>query len=140
MKAPRYIPKAVVLMFQEDLIRRYGGSPGLRDEGLLDSALAQPQARFGNKELHSSLFAKAAAYCYHLCLNHPFVDGNKRLALVVTDTFLQMNGYELTASEEEAFRAISDVAAGRMTKEELAQWVERHSKRLRPSEPGILEK
>lgn len=96
MKAPRYIPKAVALMFQEDLIRRYGGSAGLRDEGLLDSALAQPQATFGSKELHPSLFAKAAAYCYYLCLNHPFVDGNKRLALVVTDTFLQMNGYELS--------------------------------------------
>ena len=91
-----FVPEELVLIMHADLLQRYGGRPGVRDRGLLASALAQPQMTMGGKALHRTLFDKAAAYGFHLCSNHPFVDGNKRIALVVMDIFLQKNGWEIT--------------------------------------------
>ena len=104
MKAIIFIPKHIIIFFHEQLIDLYGGSAGIRDEGLLDSALEQPKAMFSGSYLHESLFKMAAAYGFHLCNNHPFIDGNKRIALVAMDTFLQKNGYEIFASEKEAYQ------------------------------------
>jgi death-on-curing protein len=100
--ATRFIPNKIVSTIHSDLLQRYGGRPGLRDPGLLDSALAQPKMTVGGKFAHKSLFDKAAAYGFHVCKNHPFVDGNKRVAFVLMDIFLQKNGWEITANEEEA--------------------------------------
>ena len=128
--AIHFIPKEIVFLIYADLIRRYGGQPGLRDAGLLDSALAQPKMTAGGKYVHRTLFHKAAAYGFHICRNHPFVDGNKRLAFTLMDIFLQKNGWEITASEREAFAVMMDLATGNLTKLQLSAWLKSHSKRL----------
>ena len=128
--AVHFIPGDVVLMIHADLLQRYGGLPGLRDRGLLESALAQPRVTFGGKFVHKTLFEKAAAYGFHLSRNHPFVDGNKRVAFVLMDLFLQKNGWEIVADEEEAYLMMIALASGRLTKTELASWLKEHSSRL----------
>jgi death-on-curing protein len=113
---------------QADLIRRYGGQSGIRDSGLLNSALAQPQMTSGSKFLHKTIFDKAAAYGFHVCRNHPFVDGNKRIAFVLMDIFLQRNGYVLEAAENEAYVIMMALADGRLTKRQLAAWLKDRSR------------
>ncbi|MFH1219522.1 MAG: type II toxin-antitoxin system death-on-curing family toxin [Candidatus Eisenbacteria bacterium] len=128
--ATRFVPEEIVPFLHADLIRRYGGRYGLRDPGLLSSALAQPKTTGAGKHLHRTIFDKAAAYGYHLSRNHPFVDGNKRIAFVVMDIFLQMNGWQIDASEEEAYSTISTLAAGSISKPALAKWLKAHCSRL----------
>ncbi|MBS3897679.1 MAG: type II toxin-antitoxin system death-on-curing family toxin [Dethiobacter sp.] len=126
MKSIVFIPKHIIINFHEQLIKLYGGTAGIRDEGLLNSALEQPNAMFGGSYLHNSLTKMAAAFGFHLCKNHPFIDGNKRIALVAMDTFLQRNGYEICASEKEAYKVIIKLASGEFSKEELAEWLEKN--------------
>jgi len=125
--AIRYVPKEVVLTIHADLLQRYGGRPGLRDPGLLDSALAQPKMTVGGKFAHKTLFDKAAAYGFHVCKNHPFIDGNKRVAFVLMDVFLQQNGWEIKAAEEDAYTIIMALASGQLGKAQLATWLKEHS-------------
>jgi death-on-curing protein len=125
--AVRFIPDDLVLMLHADLLKRYGGQPGLRDRGLLESALAQPKITVGGKFAHKTLFEKAAAYGFHLCKNHPFVDGNKRVAFVLMDVFLQKNGWEIVASEEEAYSIMMALASGKLNKARLSSWLKDHS-------------
>lgn len=122
-----FVPYEVALSVQKELINQYGGKAGIRDLELLKSALAQPQATFGGKFLHKTIFDKAAAYGYHLCMNHPFIDGNKRMALVLMDIFLQKNGREIVASEKEAYMIIMQLADGNITKNELADWLKNNT-------------
>lgn len=126
----RFVPDEIVPFLHADLIRRYGGRYGLRDPGLLSSALAQPRLTGDRRFLHRTIFDKAAAYGYHLARNHPFVDANKRVALVIMDIFLQMNGWQIEASEEEAFTTISALARGDMSRPALARWLKDHTTRL----------
>ena len=128
--AIQYIPEELVLTIHADLLQRYGGQPGLRDRGLLESALAQPRMTFGGKEVHKTLFEKAAAYGYHVCKNHPFIDGNKRVAFVLMDVFLQKNGREITAAEDEAYLMMMSLASGKLSKVQLASWLKEHSARF----------
>jgi death-on-curing protein len=128
--AIRYIPEELVLTIHADLLQRYGGQPGLRDRGLLESALAQPRMTVGGKEVHKTLFEKTAAYGYHICNNHPFIDGNKRVAFVLMDVFLQKNGWEITAAEEDAYSMMMSLASGNLSKVQLASWLKEHSARL----------
>ena len=93
---------------------------GVRDEGLLESALAQPQATFAGEFLHSTIYEQAAAYLYHLAMNHPFVDGNKRTAFAAMDTFLRINGYCLVLPNEEVYAFVLEVANGNLDKRTLA--------------------
>ncbi|MCC5608366.1 type II toxin-antitoxin system death-on-curing family toxin [Nostoc sp. CHAB 5834] len=93
MQTPRFLSISQVLNIHQDEINSFGGTSGVRDEGLLDSALAQPQATFGGELLHPTIHEQAAAYLYHLAMNHPFIDGNKRTAFAVMDTFITLNGY-----------------------------------------------
>jgi death on curing protein len=123
----RFIPDEIVLLVHADLIRRYGGQTGIRDRGLLSSALVQPQMTGGGKSLHKTIFDKAAAYGFHVCRNHPFVDGNKRVAFVLMDIFLRRNGYEVTACEDEAYVIMMALADGRLTKLQLAAWLKEKS-------------
>ena len=95
MPTPNFVSKSMVLSIHARQIERFGGTPGVRDEGLLESALAQPQATFGGQFLHPTISEQAAAYLYHIAMNHPFIDGNKRTAFAVTDTFLRLNGCAL---------------------------------------------
>lgn len=96
---PRFLSIQTVLEIHAAQIEEHGGAPGLRDEGLLDSALAQPMASFGGQYLHSDLFEMAAAYLFHLVNNHPFVDGNKRIGLTAALVFLDANGFEVDDPE-----------------------------------------
>jgi len=128
--ATRFIPNKIVSTIHSDLLQRYGGRPGLRDPGLLDSALAQPKMTARGKFVHKTLFDKAAAYGFHVCKNHPFVDGNKRVAFVLMDIFLQKNGWEITANEEEAYSMMISLASGKLSKAQLSKWLEEHSSKL----------
>lgn len=127
MIQPVFIPKKVILLLHEQLIDRYGGTTGLRDENLLDSAIEQPKITFDGAFLHESLYEMAAAYGFHLCMNHPFLDGNKRIALVAIDVFLQRNGYEMIASEEETYEIMMKLSTGQLTKDALANWLKANS-------------
>lgn len=126
MQTPEFISKADVLAIHKRQVEKFGGLDGVRDEDLLDSALAQPQATFFGELLHSTIPAQAAAYLYHLAKNHPFLDANKRTAFATTIAFLGINGYELNMTEEEAYVMVMQVAQGEMTKEELASLLEQH--------------
>lgn len=126
-----FIPDDLVFTIHADLLQRYGGRPGLRDRNLLESALAQPKMTVGGKYAHKTLFDKAAAYGFHLCKNHAFIDGNKRIAFVLMDIFLQKNGWEIVAHEEEAYSMMMALAAGKLTKAQLASWLKKHSAKLR---------
>jgi death-on-curing protein len=108
-----------------DLIERFGGNPGLRDVALLESALAQPEATFGGELLHPTIEAQAAAYLFHLCSNHAFIDGNKRVAFAAMDTFLRINGKRLTLTDDEAYDLTIRVARGELNKDEIASVIER---------------
>ena len=119
----KFLSQRFVLTYQARLIDVFGGSHGLRDVGLLESALAQPEATFCGTYLHEDVYAMAAAYGYHLCQNHAFVDGNKRIAAVAMATFLAINGHELVVDEVELYQAIIAVADGRLDKHGLAQWL-----------------
>jgi len=127
--AIRFVPDDIVPIIHKDQIRRYGGASGIRDRNLLDSALAQPKMTAGGKFLHKTIFEKAAAYGFHICCNHPFVDGNKRVAFIVMVLFLDRNGWELSASEEEAYATIIALADGKLKKSQLASWLKEHSKK-----------
>lgn len=126
MKKINFIPKEVILYFYDQLIQTYGGRYGIRDEKLLDSALEQPKATYEGKYLHDTLMEMAAAYGYHLCNNHPFVDGNKRIALVAMDVFLQRNGFEIVASEKETYKIMVQLSSGKLSKKDLAKWLEKN--------------
>jgi death-on-curing protein len=128
--AIRFIPDEMVPIIHADLIHRYGGHPGLRDTHLLASALAQPKMTSGGKFLNRSIFDKAAADGFHLCKNHPFIDGNKRLAFALMDIFLLENGWEMNAPEEKAYATMIDLSSGRLTKAQLSVWLQRNTSRI----------
>ena len=127
--AVKFVPEELVPDMHRSLIERYGGMHGIRDRGLLASALAQPKLTVGGKFVHRTIFDKASAYGYHLCANHAFIDGNKRIAFVVMYVFLEKNGYELSATEQDAYQTMMAVAAGSMKKRALAEWLRSVSKR-----------
>ena len=120
----RFLSEAIVVAIHEDQIRLYGGAYGVRDVPALDAALHMPQAQFGGQFLHSTIFQMAAAYGYHLCQNHPFIDGNKRTAGMVMFTFLQLNGLEPIATEPDYYTTMMAVASGHMSKEQLTDWLQ----------------
>ena len=107
-------------------IDTYGGSHGIRDVGLLESAIAQPEASFGGQYLHADIFQMAAAYIYHLVMNHPFVDGNKRVGLEAALIFLEINNENLNASDEELVDLVLKTTAGQIGKREIAEFFRSH--------------
>lgn len=119
----RFLPTEIVLAIHEDQIRLYGGSYGVRNPALLDAALHMPQAQFDGQFLHTTLYSMAAAYGFHLCQNHPFIDGNKRVAGMAMLTFLQLNGLTPTVPEMEYYTVIMAFASGQMNKDELTHWL-----------------
>lgn len=115
-----------VLELHTRLINQSGGSDGLRDRGLLESALAQPFQTFGGLDLHSSIVAKAAALGFHLVSNHAFIDGNKRIGHAAMELFLVLNGFEIDASTDEQEAMIMKVAAGQLDREPFTEWLVSH--------------
>ncbi len=128
--ATRFVQEELVMIIHSDLLQRYGGRAGLRDLAVLESALAQPRITVGQKFVHKSLFDKAAACGFHLCRNHPFIDGNKRVAFVLMDLFLQGNGWEIVANEEDAYSLMIDLSSGKVSKAQLSSWLKNHSARF----------
>jgi len=120
------ITKKQVVKLHSDLISRSGGTPGIRDEDLLDSALAAPFQGFGGEELFPTLQAKAARLGYGIIKNHPMVDGNKRLGTHLMLIFLDINGVELDYKKDEMEQLILGVAAGEITLEQLLEWIIDH--------------
>ena len=129
MKPPLFLTLDEVLLIHTDQIRRYGGGHGVRDLGLLSSALAMPEASFGGVYLHASLAEMAAAYLFHVAQNHPFLDGNKRAALATALAFLWLNDRRLDADEDELTELVMGVAAGQVGKAQVAVFI---SARLYP--------
>lgn len=117
-----------VIEIHEQQIDRYGGSPGLRDPGALDSAVAMPQSTFGGEYLHGSIPTMAAAYLFHLCQNHAFVDGNKRVGANSAITFLLMNEWKPLFGEDELVELVLAVAGSGMSKQALTEIFERRSR------------
>ncbi|MBD2079495.1 type II toxin-antitoxin system death-on-curing family toxin [Leptolyngbya sp. FACHB-17] len=122
---PIWISESFVRRIQLDQLDRYGGRPGMRDESLLSASLARPRNLFIYGE--SPTIFDLAAYAYGLAKNHPFVDGNKRVAFVVMAVFLELNGYSLDAPEAEVVQVMLRLASGEETQESIAQWLESRS-------------
>ena len=121
MKEPTWVLQDVVVAIQQMLLSEHGGLSGIRDETLLDSALSRPQNLFAYKK-SVSIFDLAASYSYGLALNHPFIDGNKRVALTVSAIFLEINGYSLNATEAETVITFQCLASGKLTEKQLSTW------------------
>ena len=122
----RNLSKKQVLALHSDLIREFGGTEGIRDEGLLESALAAPFQTFDGEQAYPSLQAKAARLGFGLVSNHPFVDGNKRTGAHVMLVFLELNGIELHYNQQELIDIILSVASGETDRQGLLQWILEH--------------
>jgi death-on-curing protein len=121
MTEPRWLPKDLILAVHNRQLAEHGGGGGVRDEGLLESALARPQNLFAYGE--SDVAVLAAAYAFGIAKNHPFVDGNKRTAFVACELFLAANGHELAASDEECLAMMLGLAASEVSEAEFAAWL-----------------
>jgi death-on-curing protein len=124
--APTFLTLDEVLEIHRDQLGRYGGAAGIRDLGLLQSALAQPQATFGGQFLHPDLFEMAAAYLFHLVQNHPFLDGNKRVGAVAALVFLRLNDRDIAATNLELESLVLSVAQGKADKAAVATFIRDH--------------
>lgn len=122
-----FISVADVLELERETIDTEGGIHGVRDLGLLESAVAMPQQQFDEQYLHKDLAAMASAYLYHIASNHPFVDGNKRAAIITTYVFLIENGIELVCTNDELEAMVMALARGELEKPEIAQFLRDHS-------------
>lgn len=122
---PDFLTLDEVVRIHQDQLARYGGTPGLRDAGLLESAVHMPRAAFGGERMHTDLFEAASAYLFHLASNHPFIDGNKRTGAAAAIVFLHMNGVEVEADEEGLEAITLAVACGRADKSEVADFFRR---------------
>lgn len=123
---PELLTLDEVLSLHAEQIRRFGGTSGIRDLGLLQSAVGSVEATFDGVFLHETIFAMAAAYLYGICRNHPFLDGNKRTALGAALTFLEMNGVAIDANEDSFYDLVIGVAEGRVSKAAVTVFLEDH--------------
>lgn len=126
MNAPRWIREDALRNAHQKQLAIHGGADGVRDINLLRSALARPQSLYAYGEPAPDLAALAAAYAFGLAKNHPFMDGNKRVSLLAADGFLQINGWQINASQTEVYDAFYTTAAGSTSEEEIAQWIRGH--------------
>ncbi len=124
-----------ILSIHSRMIQEFGGGTGLRDRGLLESAVAMPSASFGGHFLHDDLPAMSAAYLFHLCKNHPFVDGNKRVALASAIAFLLLNDQELIASKADVERLTLGVADSSISKDEAIAFFRKHVRSAKVAKP-----
>lgn len=130
MKEPLFLRLNEIIEIHSDQIARYGGSAGIRDMGLLQSAVAMPMSSFGGQYLHTDLYEMAAACLFHLVKNHAFVDGNKRVGTVAALVFLELNGVEVEADETEFERLVLSVAENKTSKSAVAEYLRRNSRRV----------
>ena len=123
----RYLRLIEVLELHRRILEQSGGALGIRDMGLLESAIAQPRMTFGSEDLYPSLLEKAAALGFSLIMNHPFVDGNKRTGHAATEIFLVLNGVEINASVDEQERIVLAIASGKQEREALVEWLQQNT-------------
>jgi death-on-curing protein len=124
----KYLTVADVLLLHSLAIDNFGGSHGLRDLGLLESAVGRPKATYGGEELYPDIYLKAAALVHSLLLNHQFVDGNKRTAMFAVMTFLELNGFKFEAQQKEVVDAALWIENDKPEIEEIAKWLKSHVK------------
>ena len=120
MKDILFLTLAEVVDIHSNQIKLYGGLPGIRDINLLSSAIAMPHASFHGEYLHNDIYEMAAAYAFHIGKNHPFIDGNKRTALVSALVFLELNGISISDSQGKLYDAMLDLSTGKLNKSEFA--------------------
>ena len=130
MKNTTHITLDVVLAIHDDMIDKYGGSRGIRDLGLIQSAIARPQSSFGGDDLYPNVFDKAAALFHSLIFNHAFIDGNKRTTIVSTAHFLSLNGFELDVSQEDFVAFPLLVENKHLSIEKISKWIKNHSNEI----------
>lgn len=121
MKKIIFLTLAEIIIIHNDQVNRYGGHSGVRDNHLLQSALAQPEASFAGSFLHEDIYEMASAYAFHICQNHPFFDGNKRAALAVALVFLEINGISIIDPKGQLFKAMIEMASGKLGKKDFAK-------------------
>ena len=126
----RYLSLGEVVELHRRVLQAAGGAPGIRDLGALDSAVAQPKATVGGADLYPTMVDKAAALALSLVQGHPFIDGNKRVGHAAMETFLVLNGGEIDAPVHDQERLMIDLAAGRIGRDELTEWLRQHLKPL----------
>ena len=129
MKEPVWVLKRTVLAIHNMQLAEHGGSTGIRNEGLLDSALGKPHNVFAYIE-DVDIFRLAASYAFGIAKNHPFIDGNKRTALAVSVTFLDLNGWDVIAPKKDEYFTFLHLADGSLSEEELAAWFRSHAEPL----------
>ena len=122
----RYLFISEVFELHDRIISSSGGSRGIRDLNALESAVNQPRQTFDQNDLYPDIVAKAAALCFSLVMNHPFVDGNKRVGHAAMETFLILNGYEIISSVDEQERVMLELAAGKMSRLDFFEWLNNH--------------
>jgi death-on-curing protein len=126
----KHISLDEVIAIHDNMVSLYGGSHGIRDLGLVESAISRPKATFGGKDLYPDIFTKAAALFHSLMFNHAFVDGNKRTTISTTARFLHLNGYELDVSMREFVDFPLRVENNHLSYEEIAKWLKKHAKKI----------
>jgi death on curing protein len=122
VKEPEWLPKALILAIHDEQLAEHGGGAGVRDEGLLDSALARPRNRYEYDE-ETDLASLAAAYAFGIAKNHPFIDGNKRTAFVAAEVFLDVNGLTLVATDQDCVITMLRLASGEIDEDTFAAWL-----------------
>jgi death on curing protein len=127
---PIWVQQRVVIAAHEESLAEHGGPSGIRDLGMLESALARPKNLFAYSETEPSLEQMAAAYAFGITANHPFVDGNKRTAFIASITFLRLNGIRIVADKAETYLTFYGLAEGSVTEEQLARWFVLHQIKL----------
>ena len=128
---PRFLSVEDVLILHAIAIEDQGGDPSIRDRGLLESAIATPSQQFGGQPLHEDIRSIAAAYAFHICNNHPFIDGNKRAGVAAMIAFLSDNGWKFEVADGEAWPVILQLADGKLSKPEFTQWARRFMFKVR---------
>ncbi len=123
----RYLTLIEVLELHHKILEQSGGTSGIRDMGLLESAIAQPRMTFGGEDLYPTLLEKSAALGFSIIMNHPFVDGNKRTGHAATETFLILNGLEINASVDEQERIVLAIASGKLEREVFVEWLQQNT-------------
>jgi death-on-curing protein len=126
---PEILEVEDILLIHADQLERYGGLAGLRDHGLLVSAVSMPRSTYGGEFLHGDLFAMAAAYLFHITRNHPFLDGNKRTGAAAALVFLDLHGIEVAATDDALYDLVIAVAKGDIGKDAVAAFLQTHSRR-----------
>ena len=126
---PLFLTLDEVFEIHKEMIAQYSGSHGIRDKGLLESAVATPKASFGGDYVHSNIFEMAAAYLFHIVKNHPFIDGNKRTGAMAAFAFLKLNKLTLVAEENQFERTVLSVAENKIEKREIAEFFKKHCKK-----------